>query len=232
MLHQLARILSADHVTASCPRILTFGGNCECNYREPKSGNDADIRFDMHLYGQRRVCIADGYLSSTAGAPCRVLSVQAGRYNGDPSALGTQLAEFGCASNGYKAMYSDDRRAARRFSLRRELRQLGDTHLDLLDVSVAGMERDVLWDLLRPAAKVSAAQVALVVVLAEDAIESDEPRPPFTLAVARGYLKLLTRLEEVGYRMLSFKPHPKCVEAVQKEHNICLPVLANTVWIK
>ncbi|KAF0312146.1 hypothetical protein FJT64_017053 [Amphibalanus amphitrite] len=186
----------------------------------------------MHLYGQRRVCIGAGYLGAP-GRPCRVLSVQRGRFNGDPGALTRQLAEFGCAAGGHRTLYTERAAAARRFSLRRQLQQLGGSRLDLLDVSVPGRDADVLWDLLRPGAKVSADQVALTVVLDENAVLGEEAaRSSFSPAVARGYLKMLTRLEALGYRLLSFKPHPSCVESVRRELDICLPILSNTVWIK
>ena len=227
---RLAAILSPAHATARCARKLTFGGNCECNYREPASGRDQDIQFDMHLYGQRRVCIDPGYLSP--GGSCFVLAVQSGRYNGAPSKLWDQLVEFGCAKSGMKYLFTEKVSAARRFSLRREARPLGGGRLDLLDVSVPGLDRDVLWDLLQPRAKVTARQVALTVVLDQNEVTGDEEGYAFTADVARGHLKLLTQLEAAGYRMLSFKPHPKCVEAVSKAHNICLPILSNTVWIK
>jgi len=100
--------------------------------------------------------------------------------------------------------------------------------LDLLDVSAPGSEPAILADLL--ARRVKVRQLSLTLVLDGGVTLGDDSN--FSLEVARARLNVLEDLLAAGYSMLSYVPHPKCVESVEKEHGICLPLFADTTWVK
>ncbi|XP_037072905.1 uncharacterized protein LOC119093974 [Pollicipes pollicipes] len=229
VIEQLAASLNESHVTARCRRKLTFGGDCECNFRDAPDLKPKDIVFDMHMYSRRRVCIGDDYLRPGA---CRVLSLQTDPDNDQPETFQKALVNFGCSSDDVTEMDAEATFAKwKNFSLRMQMKKMRVKSLDLLDVSAPGLEGKILADLLKQKPRISAKQLTLTVVLDADE-RMGEPESSFTMKVARENLLLLQRIEAAGYNMLSIRPNPKCVASVQEEYGLCLPVTADVTWVK
>lgn len=233
MLDELLSLLSPTRATATCRRKLTFGGDCDCNFRDTPDLDIKNIPFDKHMYGRRRVCIDDGYVWRNR---CRVLSLQADRYSGDPETLRKAFLQFGCSEKDLTFIDAEREFAKYKnpgdFSLKALYKKLGVKSVDLLDVSVPEKEAAILADLIRPGKpRISARQLTWTVVL--DADETmGEAGSSFTMQLAKDTIDLLKAVEAAGYTMLSSKANPKCVVAVKEEHGLCVPVFVDVTWMK
>ena len=213
---------------AGCPRLLSIGGSCMCNFRDHANLTENNIEFDRHVYGRRELCIGAGYLQP---GRCALLSLQTGTISGEQRRLAEALRSFGC-SEQQVALVDAEAELGRweAFSLRRLMRQRGLKSLDVLDVSVEGREERILAEVTRLPARVAVRQVALAVVL--DRGEAEGDGSTFSSDRLSAYLRLMRALQTAGYRLLSYNPNPKCVQTVRQMSGMCLPVFFDTTWIQ